>query len=172
MEGNSGADSAPSLSSWSINPDATVLSPDLRPGCWGNVLPLRGNEFDLRPTTDEPIHLLILSTACYQKIFLCNTTDRRNSDQFATWRGWQGATQHCFEMDYSCCAYSNSTQTWVNWNTLPRCRTHSPTTVDASLLGCQTDLAFGSTLYCPLGCHIWCCISKLTFLLDATEDHK
>ena len=49
MEGSSGADSAPSLSSWSISPDATVLSPDLRPGCWGNVLPLRGNEFDLKP---------------------------------------------------------------------------------------------------------------------------
>lgn len=49
MEGNSGADSAPSLSSWSIRPDATVLRPDLRPGCWGNVRPLRGNEFDLKP---------------------------------------------------------------------------------------------------------------------------
>lgn len=50
MEGNSGADRAPSLSSWSIRPDATVLRPDLRPGCWGNVRPLRGNEFDLKPT--------------------------------------------------------------------------------------------------------------------------
>lgn len=53
MEGSSGADSAPSLSSWSISPDATVLSPDLRPGCWGNVLPLLGNEFDLKPVENK-----------------------------------------------------------------------------------------------------------------------
>ena len=56
MDGNSGADKAPSLSSWSMRPDVTVLRPVLRPGCCGNVLPLRGNEFVLKPKiTPKPI---------------------------------------------------------------------------------------------------------------------
>lgn len=53
MDGNSGAESAPSLSSWSIRPEATVLKPVLSPGCCGNVLPLRGKEFDLNPLNES-----------------------------------------------------------------------------------------------------------------------
>lgn len=84
------------------------MRPVLSPGCCGSVLPLRGNEFVLKP-----ISLIFQMNVLISLYLICNLTIKKNAfylqsfAQVAISIKLLNATQH-YLLRYSCCVYNSS----------------------------------------------------------------